>query len=187
MKRILLLSIWFIAAAAHCQNAFFDAKKIAEFHPPILNNKISISENDNIYEILRNYVGDVDSTSKLIGQAFKNNPFISVEIPAGGLGIAKGNLFSPLLGADVTNIADGLAKFLVDRTKQELSIAFFNQLKQDFDDKRYTVLQTLFPRTHHQLDLIGDKIYQFSSYLTDLRNAFIVDLQDLITTIPYVL
>jgi len=87
----------------------------------------------------------------------------------------------------ITTIADGFAKFLVQRTKEELSVAFFVQIKQDFDDTTFIAIQTLLPKTKLQLDAIGDKIYQFSSYLTELRNAFNSDLEDLDVTFPYIL
>ncbi|MFX8731580.1 hypothetical protein ABTM48_20530, partial [Acinetobacter baumannii] len=52
-------------------------------------------------------------------------------------------LLSSIGGLDVTNIADGLAKFLVKRTKQELTIAFFS--KFDSLIAKYPDLQTVFP------------------------------------------
>ena len=202
--------------SAFSQNAYYDAKIISKWivtgtdingnatfkiAPDKLTNDSVIQSKiyDSIVTILAKYFtainGANSGNSAKVTDEIQKNPFFSafsvLGITHGAGGGAKFlNLKSVLAsvgGLDVTTIADGLAKFLVDRTKEELSIAFFNQLKQDFDDKKYATLQTLFPRTHHQLDLIGDKIYQFSSYLTDLRNAFTADLQDLIITIPYVL
>jgi len=49
-------------------------------------------------------------------------------VEAGGEFLSSLSL-SSIGGLDVTNIADGLAKFLVKRTKQELTMAFFQNLK----------------------------------------------------------
>jgi hypothetical protein len=97
------------------------------------------------------------------------------------------NVFGAIGNFDVTTIADGFAKFLVQRTKEELSLAFFVQIKEDFDKPEFVLVQTLFPHTHQKLDQIGSNIYQYNVYLTDLRDAFDADLEDMATTFPYIL
>src|SRR5215467_9756672 len=126
MRRLFLFIFLAMVITAKGQNVFFDAKKIADSHPQMINGKVSIAENDEVFEILRNYVSKNDTNAHLIGTTFEDNPFISVSIPAGGANIlARGNLFSSIGGLDVTNIADGLAQFLIERGKEELNIAFF--------------------------------------------------------------
>ena len=86
---------------------------------------------------------------------------------------------SALGGLDVTRYADGLARFLVTRTKQELSIAFFERLQkkilsnQDIND--------LFPQTATILGRIGTDIYQYQKYIQNLRQAFDLDVKQLHT------
>jgi len=79
---------------------------------------------------------------------------------------------------DVTNIADGLAKFIVARAKQELSTAFFEKFKTQLDTCKR--LSTLFPATFSALKTIDQQIYNYSAYLDLLRESFQKDLALLI-------
>ncbi len=97
-----------------------------------------------------------------------NNIPVELANPTSLLGSAE--------GMDVTNFADGLANFLVDRAKQELSMAFFDKFKTDLNDPKYSDLKILFPETFKTLNTIDKGIYQYSSYLNTLREAAIKDL-----------
>ena len=77
----------------------------------------------------------------------------------------------------VTNLADGLSIFLVDRAKQELSAAFFNRLNDRINELPF--LAENFPFTSMQLKTLGDDIYQFEKYIQSLRQAFTADLKGL--------
>lgn len=88
---------------------------------------------------------------------------------------------------DVTNLADGMAKFLVKRMKEELSVAFFKKFKEDLCSEKYADLKLLFPETWKTLRTIDDGIYQYSVYLNTLRQVFIKDLSDQYTNIQNVL
>jgi len=62
-------------------------------------------------------------------------------------------MFNPSIGNfDVTNIADGLAKFLVGRVKQELSTSFFEKFKENLDSNEQ--IQILFPVSYNALKAI---------------------------------
>lgn len=77
-------------------------------------------------------------------------------------------------GLDVTNIADGFAKFIVKRTKEELSIAYFKKFKEELS--KYPDLKDLFPATTALLLAIDEQIYDYSKYINNLREAFRSDL-----------
>jgi hypothetical protein len=186
MKHLLkVIVLLFLFENGYSQNEYYDAKILAAYVSPV-NNKFSPEgkQLDTILNIFKKYK-----------YASKSNPFLDSFLTTGQTssfndhGVDFNNVALPSLASfgsvNVTNIVDGLAKFLVQRTKEELSVAFFAQLKKDFKDPRFITLQTLFPRTWHELDLIGEKIYQFSTYLTDLRTAFIADLEDLPKTLPF--
>jgi hypothetical protein len=81
-------------------------------------------------------------------------------------------------GLFVTNLADGLAKFLVSRTKEELNMAFFRRFRQWLNENDdYT---SLFPATTDVIDLVGEDIsYQYKIYLETLRTAFVKDMKTL--------
>lgn len=100
--------------------------------------------------------------------------------PQGGLSL-KG-LGSAVGGMDVTNIADGFAKFIVKRTKEELSVAFFQKFKDDLDT--YKDLKSLFPQTHGLLMIIDQEIYTYSNYINNLREAFRADINVLDENLP---
>lgn len=140
-------------------------------------------------EILRVYNGTSDGTGR--------NPFIHIDdeniltgriqnfsgIKAESLASIKQGI-SGIGGLDVTTLADGLAKFLVSRTKEELNVAFFSHLKEVLDDKRYRDFRVLFPSTYQLLDAIGDEIYNYNRYLINLREAFKTDLNELDANFP---
>jgi len=81
---------------------------------------------------------------------------------------------SGLFGLNVTNFADGLAKFLIERGKQELSMAFFDKMKEEF--KKYPELKTLFPLTFGILDEIEN--HNILTLLQELKDAFAKDLMN---------
>lgn len=95
----------------------------------------------------------------------------------------KGGIQSGIAGAigglDVTNIADGFAKFIVKRTKEELSISFFMKFKSELEKWEYRDLRTLFPATHGIFQTIDKDIYNYSTYINSLREAFRADLKAL--------
>ena len=101
------------------------------------------------------------------------------ETVSGNFGALVGKGLSALGGLNVTNFADGLAKFLVKRFKQELTITFFEKFKDEIS--KFEELYTLFPETYKVLVVIDKDVYKFSAYLNTLREAFIKDLTNLYT------
>lgn len=95
----------------------------------------------------------------------------SREIGAKGLG-----------GLDVTKYADGLARFLVARTKQELSIYFFDRLKKEIQSNKD--IKTFFPNTAMVLQGVDQDIYQFQRYIDLLRQNFYLDINQLPYNLP---
>jgi hypothetical protein len=81
---------------------------------------------------------------------------------------------------DVTNIADGIARFLVTRVKEELSIAFFQHFKDVLDKEPTSDLQYLFPTTYDILHSMDKEIYNWDNYITSLREGFDKDISSLV-------
>ena len=80
--------------------------------------------------------------------AYEDNIFFSTErVPNADIRVlgdaAAGAASAP--SSFVTYFADGLAKFIATRTKQELTNAFFRRFKSDLDN--FPVLDTIFPAT----------------------------------------
>jgi hypothetical protein len=83
----------------------------------------------------------------------------------------------PASGLNVAMLADGVAKFLVKRTKEELNIAFFDEFRQVLSENQN--LGVLFPASRIILMGIGDQVYNYNTYLNSMRDAFISDLKRL--------
>jgi hypothetical protein len=110
------------------------------------------------------------------------NPFIELTGDLSGLSDNRTEPFNiltfskSLSSVNISNIAFGITDFLIDRTKTELNIAFFNQFKDEMNKDKYKNLQVLFPETAKILMVIGDQMYYYNNYIQSLRNAFETDL-----------
>lgn len=182
----------FVPFLLRSQSVYYDAV--------ILRNATNSSgqikyTSDSAISILFNYLPDSlqkkfeglqadekrDSINKYYTSVSKN-PFI---VLSGKVDNAPNFLFKSISnfshaigGLDVTNIADGLARFLIKRGREELNVAFFNQLKQFLNDKDHEECHVLFPATLDLLDKIDS--YKYAAFLENLRTAFHTDLNNLI-------
>ena len=133
-------------------------------------------------EILKNYTSKTKYEE--IRTEFSDNPFIRLP-PNSGLSTksiagAK-SILGGLGGLNVTSVADGIARFLVERTKAELDIYFFEQFSDFVLNSEYgTDLKMLFPNTHAMMLLAGKEIYDYQKYLQAFREAFAQDLSSLL-------
>lgn len=179
------------------------------YHPgsPVYDAlKLTVSTNvseDELKAIIKFYYPDTGVIVENKGDAIKaiqGNPFLKQVIndqysgnlrqPLEGESQAadqttSGLSLSSISGLDVTTVADGIAKFLVKRAKQELSVTFFQKLKVAIRDQKD--LSTLFPKTAALLENIDTQIYNYSSYLQNLQSAFKVDVAALDTNLPGIL
>jgi hypothetical protein len=193
MKKIIVIVVLFICSyiSSFSQNPYYDALKLNEKSFVQGDGKISFYKEDSIFisEVLKKYTKDANLYTELI-VAFNSNPFIAVptitSMTSYGIfdisklkGVTGG--LSSIGKLDVTNLADGLAKFLVERVKQELSITFFEKFKKDMDSIKQ--LQIVFPATFRALQAIDKEIYNFSAYLDLLRESF---QKDLVLLIPHI-
>jgi hypothetical protein len=134
--------------------------------------------NQFLTEFITKYWDD----NQLKQQELKTNPGMQAGADIAG---SIASLTSSIGGLDVTNIADGFAKFIVKRTKQELSIAFFEKFKQTLDSIKD--LQTVFPQTYRALSAIDKDIYMFQAYIQTLRESFEKDLASLPSNLPSII
>jgi hypothetical protein len=88
---------------------------------------------------------------------------------------------------DVTNLADGFARFIVKRTKEELSVSFFDKFRELIGKPEYKDAQLLFPQTYGTLTALGDKIYNYKVYINVLRESFEADLTALLPNMQKVI
>lgn len=147
---------------------------------------------DDLYRILAQNFANKQTglTRDDIIAAYKTNPFIAplLSMDLGGpqafdgttgqraLGSLAGA--SSGLGLPSSTFLLGLTDFLVKRTKQELTIAFFRDFQKIV--KESEEMQYLFPSTSKVLLKIDENIYQFKAFWEVLRESFLKDLEDLV-------
>jgi hypothetical protein len=193
MRKILfLLTLTSILGVTdtQAQYAFEDALKIRALLPakPALTDSGAIILSDtNSYRLLQWYVSDTGTTTTTdIRNAFNGNPFITFAIekfalrtrPLPGLALP-----TSIAGLDVTNIANGIAALMIERAKQELTIAFFNRFKKFTND--HPEFGVLFPVTTANLNKL--LTYSYPQMLPVLRNGFFTDLKQLPANLPGIL
>lgn len=131
--------------------------------------------------------------AEIAGLIEEHNPFLK------GVGITVENISTGLDGSitaslrtatsslstlDVTNLATGLADFLVERAKTELNTAFFQRFQETLEKEEFKDLRILFPETARLLKVIGNEIFRYDAYINNLRTAFNNDLGDLLRHAP---
>ncbi len=172
-KKTILFLLLIINLSGYAQSAYYDALLLKSFINPVTGKIEAINAEQSkkikgIFDIYKYKRSDA------------SNPFLDPFVDPGaaaGLGGVSGvysKLTSGIGGLNVTTIADGLAKFLVERAKEELSISFFQKFKKELDKQEE--LKTLFPNTFLWLQSIDSEIYNYSAYLSTLREAFQKDL-----------
>ncbi len=192
------LSLLFISLGIICTSALtlysqaiHDA---VELRKKFLSPEDLLYENEDpntLYNILAKNISEKDNwtTKNDIVDAYKDNPFIK-GLLAPDLGgqedftssfdPARGSLegISSGMGLPASTFLMGLTEFLVKRTKQELTIAFFRDFQkivQDSEEMSY-----LFPSTSKVLLKIGEDIYRFKAFWEVLRESFLKDLENLV-------
>ncbi len=190
---LFLLGSLFANFFANGQNAVADALRLQSLATYDDEFKAwTLKDTSEVFHILAKYDPDLQGTSGasysdvLAKYNASNNPFICATCPITvlppGFSISSfnaggGGLFSKIGGLDVTNLADGLAQFLVKRTKEELNTAFFSRFKEALD--KHEEFQKLFPNTYAVFQLIGEQVYQINTYLDAIRSAYIQDFKSL--------
>ena len=116
----------------------------------------------------------------------RKNPFLKDDFKEGIIAhrLTPGfqNFITGIGEADITNFADGLSRFIVERTKEELNIYFFEQFYTFINDSAYRVdMKHLFPSTSNILSVAHNEIYDYQKYLPALREAFHKDLREILT------
>lgn len=176
IKRFIVLIAILISNGLHGQqSAYYDAIFIYE---NCFDKDDGVFKNrTTLFDVLKKYYRGEDlSENKL-----KNNPFFKPYVPVSiAQAVTKSTFIDKGLasigGLDVTSIADGLARFLIKRGREELNIAFFQRMKKFLEEKVET--KTLFPATSVFLGNIAS--YRYAELLQSLREAFHKDLKNLI-------
>ncbi|MEM1220018.1 MAG: hypothetical protein AAGH79_13950 [Bacteroidota bacterium] len=87
-------------------------------------------------------------------------------------------------GLTLSRSADGLARFYVQRVKEELNRSFFDRFERHLE--KDSLLGFWFPATKSTMMAVGEEIYRFEWYVQDLRVKFFTDLSKLdVRTVQY--
>jgi hypothetical protein len=155
---------------------FYDALKLKELYADYKRqgtDKVSIK--DSIKYIL-NFYGITDRES-LTKNAYLDPVFNSIF--SGGelnsLSLPGSSFISSVGGLDVTKYANAIADIMIERAKQELTVAFFNRFKK-FAEKN-PEFQILFPKTTENLNNL--LTYTYPQMLPALRNGFFQDIKQI--------
>ncbi|MFK7797188.1 MAG: hypothetical protein AB8E82_07015 [Aureispira sp.] len=168
---------------AQKHQAFYDAEKIKN-----KANQGRIMVDAEVMAILSKYLAPGLSVEE-VKAAYSQNPFIGNYLafesfnPAAvtmkaiqrGYSEGDGGLNTNGMSLDPALFVAGLADFLVQRTKEELHIAFFKDFNKKI--KESEELQILFPQTTETILTIESEIYRFNAFWEALRESFIQDLE----------
>jgi hypothetical protein len=158
--------------------------------PPYLNNPSGCL--NTIVSILAR-IANVHADTASVRAAYKDNPFLRTILnrtdslhpdftraPAATVAAiaAPTNVGNETQNA-FTNIANGIADFLIARAQEEISISVFAKLQQFIS--RYPELDTLFPKTVALIKPV--QAYDYNKTLQALKDAINQDLSNLIPRI----
>jgi hypothetical protein len=193
MKKLFISGLLTLATlGAFSQIAYYDAVELSKYidyeaDPPVFkNDNASLT---SVSEILLKYCQDLESTTDFhnvisaITTDHPDNkdynpilaPYLDIIVPQGTADVSVNSLISSAGNLNVTGFVDGLAKFLVERSKEELNVAFFKKFQDFF--KEHPEVQVIFPTTFGFLNSIYS--YQYAAMLPALKAAFQKDLNSI--------
>ncbi|MHA4742000.1 hypothetical protein [Dyadobacter sp. MSC1_007] len=175
---MLMLLLDFHPTTAQNRVAFYDAKALTEIYKGSSVPKNIPITDATVIRILESYYGTGTDVADLVSR----NKFLKPYFPAGttaSLTDSQKNLLtqpaSSIGNFDVTNLVSGAARFLAERTREELNEAFFKKMKEQLN--AFPELKTVFPQTTSFLNVI--ETYSYASVLQVLKEAFETDVQNL--------
>ena len=182
MKKLLLLICCITSYTfTYGQIAFYDAVTLRGLLDDKRHFLTDAPSEDQIATVLSHYLtrdittiqGFRDSTKNpFIVKFFNTNKTFSGN--PGDIGINK-TIASTIGGLDVTGFANALASLMIDRAKQELTVAFFNRFKKFAAE--HPEFQVLFPKTTDNLSHL--LTYAYPQMLPALRKGFFEDLNQI--------
>jgi hypothetical protein len=173
-KKITLFMFLITNLCGYTQSAYYDAQILKGFINPI-TGKIE-AQNPEQSKIIK---GIFDNYK--YNRSDNSNPFLDPFFDLGSAASLSasgvyGKLASSVSGLNVTSFADGLAQFLVERTKEELNVAFFQKLKNLLD--QYPEFTILFPNT--KILISNFESWQYASLINTLRESFDKDFKEIL-------
>lgn len=184
-KTLLIIFLPLLTLNLFAQNAYYDAIKLE----PYARKSGELDDTDVAFVagILKKYMPkgmENESSSDKIIRTFKEDNdfalnFFHMKTIKGGNDVRPGNsspdLYGAIGGIDVTTIVNGLAQFMIKRSKEELTIAFFDKFKELA--AKHPEFGALFPKTTNNLGNLLS--YRYPEMLPALRTGFFDDIKAL--------
>ncbi|MBO9731484.1 MAG: hypothetical protein J7623_22780 [Chitinophaga sp.] len=164
-----------LATGLKAQSIFYDALYIKQY---CLSKDGHFESAPQLFKVLKDYYPAGANIDREIGNNPFFKPYVTDAIAASGGGgtvpfVAK--TLSAIGGLDVTTFANAIADLMIDRAKQELTIAFFNRFKKFAEEN--PEFKILFPKTTSNL---GNLLAQaYPQMLPALHTGFFDDLKQL--------
>ena len=179
---IIIVSIALFFQIAGAQNPYYDAIFLKG---KVVSGKIVL--HNDVQELLVKYFPLGTNSFDITASLMNRNPFFNSLFEDKGSDAVSGSLdparksfsLSSIGGLNATAFADGLAKFLIKRAKEELFISFFSKLQ---DDKQFPEFKILFPNSKILVDNFN--AWEYSNIINSLREAFDKDIKQLLADIP---
>jgi hypothetical protein len=195
MKKLLFFLMSILILNTHIfsqtQSAFYDAKFLRDSCFSVPSN--SFIHPKNLKAVFKKYYSNIiDSTTSddILISDLSNNPFFKEFTPnnfVGSVDLAsttfKNFVTSPIGSLNVTKYANAIADLMIERAKQELTIAFFNRFKKFAEDN--PEFKILFPKTMDNLSIL--LTYTYPQMLPKLRDGFFEDLKQVTYNLEAVL
>lgn len=193
MKKLYTLILVIVSYSALAQSPYYDALELSKLIAPA-SGKFDATNDAKLQmagNILAKYVQHPDSIATFadIKERFEaggseENPFITPYIPGSGSSVLPVSGSASGLGStNVTAFADGLAKFLIKRSKQELYVSFFQNFPEFL--KKYPEFEKLFPKS--TMVIHNFKSWEYANVLNTLKEALEKDLKQLPSNLQSIL
>lgn len=180
MKYFICFLLMLVINTSFSQIAYYDARSLRK----MVNAGGAVmalpgTENDLILKRIWSYYKLDNVTSNPFLHSFFQGEGLSAEDQM-ILKSSRGNFLS---GLDVTKYANALASLMIDRAKQELTIAFFNRFRKFVEENPEAGI--LFPKTTDNLSNLLS--YKYPEMLPALRVSFFEDISKIAYTLDDVL
>ena len=180
MKYFIFFLLILMFNRSFSQIAYYDAKSLRKMvNAAGVVMTLPKTENDSI----KNRIWSYYKLDNVESNPFLNSFFQGQGLSAEDQTLLKSSRGNFLSGLDVTKYANALASLMIDRAKQELTIAFFNRFRKFVEENPEAGI--LFPKTTD--NLVNLLTYKYPEMLPALRVSFFEDISKIAYTLDDVL
>jgi hypothetical protein len=169
---VVLILFFLVSSVSNSQVSVYYAAKFLRTQYSTATKKIPFD--NNMKAALSKFILKTPlDTASLNAEPFFENLFETASGSSAGTFLSKG--VSAVGGLNVTKYANAIADIMIERAKQELTLAFFNRFKKFAEAN--PEFKILFPKTTSNLENL--LTYTYPQMIPALRNGFFEDLKQL--------